>query len=270
MKSICYTLIDPRTDKIMYVGETTSIISCYKNNLYETKSKAKAKWIKELRKEGLKPKLNIVYEGEDAGEYKIKLINEIGIENLTNSFKPSSISENAISNRKASLCKVCYSVDTKTFEIVKKYNSQQEAIIDNDGKYPHDIARAIDKAKLSLGYYWISNPDKLEALRRKRSKRVYRANIRNINEYTLITNPTDEEIKMADKHGSDLNFYYVYEKDLDKFLNGNWKYRKCQYLYQGKYYNTMADVAKVYGVGRERIRQLIEAGRGGIEKINLI
>ncbi|MGM0597692.1 MAG: LEM-3-like GIY-YIG domain-containing protein [Myxococcota bacterium] len=88
LKFYVYELIDPKTNKVFYVGKGRA------NRVYTHLKKAingdpsdKGFKIREILKTGQKPKLNIVKQGlteEEAYSFERKLIDEYGLENLTN------------------------------------------------------------------------------------------------------------------------------------------------------------------------------------------
>ena len=78
-----YTLSHPITNEVRYVGKTINIKRRYKQHLYDKRGTHKASWVKSLRKDGLKPILNILEECTDNWqEREIHWISQY--DNLTN------------------------------------------------------------------------------------------------------------------------------------------------------------------------------------------
>lgn len=60
MPGYIYTLSDPRTQKIRYVGQTTNLDSRYKQHCDKIKGHPKDLWVKELKQENLLPIMTIL------------------------------------------------------------------------------------------------------------------------------------------------------------------------------------------------------------------
>jgi group I intron endonuclease len=79
-----YTLSNPTTNEVRYVGKTINIARRYKQHLYDKRTTHKASWVQSLKKVGLKPKLIILEEcnkdnWQEREKYWIRQFN-----NLTN------------------------------------------------------------------------------------------------------------------------------------------------------------------------------------------
>ena len=102
-----YTLSDPNTNKIMYVGKTRNIPKRYSDHINEAKKSnltKKQQWINSLLNNGLKPKIEILDTcSEDESEifesFYISLIKSWGFD-LTNIFT-SGMSESMKGNKYA-------------------------------------------------------------------------------------------------------------------------------------------------------------------------
>lgn len=57
-----YTLSNPITNEVRYVGKTINVKRRYKQHLYDKRIKHKYNWIQSLKNEGLKPHLTIIEE----------------------------------------------------------------------------------------------------------------------------------------------------------------------------------------------------------------
>lgn len=78
-----YTLSDPTTNEVRYVGKTINIKRRYKQHLYDKRTTHKCNWVQSLRKEGLKPILTIIETCNDNWqEREIYWISQY--DNLTN------------------------------------------------------------------------------------------------------------------------------------------------------------------------------------------
>lgn len=61
-----YALVDPHTDAVRYVGKTENVAGRFQAHCGERGSSHKHRWIAQLRREGLKPVLNLLEEcGDD-------------------------------------------------------------------------------------------------------------------------------------------------------------------------------------------------------------
>lgn len=88
MKYYVYQLIDPRSNTVFYVGKGTGD-RAYKHNQFKDGNNNfyKDSIIKQLHQQGLEPTVEIVEHfasEKDAYDYEDKLIETIGIDNLTN------------------------------------------------------------------------------------------------------------------------------------------------------------------------------------------
>ena len=85
MTHYIYTLSDPNTNEVRYVGKTINIKRRYKQHLYDKRQTShKNSWIISLRKNGLKPIMTIIEEcnNDNWEEREIYWISKY--ENLTN------------------------------------------------------------------------------------------------------------------------------------------------------------------------------------------
>lgn len=86
LKHYVYLYIDPRDNKIFYVGKGYGNRAF--SHLFEESEKEKAKIINEIRNEGLSPKIEIVIHGieddQTARKIEASIIDIIGINNLSN------------------------------------------------------------------------------------------------------------------------------------------------------------------------------------------
>lgn len=90
-----YGLIDPRNNKIFYVGKASANNRAF-DHLKETKTESlKTKLIASIRKDGLEPKVEILRYGLDSEktvfEVEAAIIDAIGIDNLTNQVRGHGI-----------------------------------------------------------------------------------------------------------------------------------------------------------------------------------
>jgi hypothetical protein len=62
MTTNIYTLTDPRTNEIRYVGKANDVSQRYKAHLNRARKHQihKSNWIKQLKKEGLKPIIDVI------------------------------------------------------------------------------------------------------------------------------------------------------------------------------------------------------------------
>lgn len=77
-----YGLVDPRTDKVMYVGCSTNPLERYRQHLVDKLHPGKLAWINELLEEGMHPSLTVfdVASGKDANALERALIDRLGAE----------------------------------------------------------------------------------------------------------------------------------------------------------------------------------------------
>jgi len=66
-----YGLVDPRTNKIMYVGFTYDPLGRYRGHLSDRSSREKFEWIEDLRRLGMLPIFRVLkrglWDGDEAG-----------------------------------------------------------------------------------------------------------------------------------------------------------------------------------------------------------
>lgn len=74
---IIYTLTDPRDNQIKYVGKTNNIKRRMQEHLVESSTTKKNNWIKSLRKQNLKPIIEILDEETDDPFWEIYWISQI-------------------------------------------------------------------------------------------------------------------------------------------------------------------------------------------------
>jgi len=175
-----YGLIDPRNNKIFYVGYTYNL----KKRLYEhiysynlNDNRYKKSIIEKILNAGLKPEMKIIdeceyifnkelnmFEHERLEIYYIKKYKEEGIKltNLTEGGKNPPISKTK---------KIVYQYD-KNLNFVNKYESITKAAIAVETQATH-ICRALDqRIRLSSkGYYWLSS-NNLNNLRTEKKKPI--------------------------------------------------------------------------------------------------
>lgn len=64
--TVIYSMTDPRTKKVRYIGKTSVLNDRSKNHLlYKSKNKEMGKWIKSLLRSGAKPIINVLEKVDD-------------------------------------------------------------------------------------------------------------------------------------------------------------------------------------------------------------
>ena len=71
-KYYVYSLIDPRTDRIRYVGQTNNPLRRYNEHVKSTEFTSKGKWVQELRDLGLKPRIVLLDEVDSQKDVNIQ------------------------------------------------------------------------------------------------------------------------------------------------------------------------------------------------------
>jgi hypothetical protein len=102
-----YALVDPRDDKIFYVGKASSNNRAFDHlqGSDETGFRGSKKHkIKEIKNDGQEPKIDVIrhgLEGDAVFEVEAAVIDTIGIENLTNEVRGHSVARGRFSSEKA-------------------------------------------------------------------------------------------------------------------------------------------------------------------------
>ncbi len=95
-----YGLVDPRDDKIFYVGKASANNRAFDHLRASEGEGAKSKRIREIRQVGLQPQVEVLRYGlADASmcfEVEAAIIDAIGLENLTNAVRGHGIERNLV------------------------------------------------------------------------------------------------------------------------------------------------------------------------------
>lgn len=169
-----YTLSDPVTYQVRYVGKSNNPLSRYRSHYYkcENESQHKRNWINSIKKSGLKPILDIVdeipisewkfWETYWIQQFKVwgfKLTNStLGGDGLTKgnqtSFQKNSIPWNKNKSGYTSSKAQAVLQYTKDGEFIKEFRTCKDAAIEF-GCIEENIRRAcVGKSKSAKGFKW--------------------------------------------------------------------------------------------------------------------
>lgn len=204
MQIFIYTLTDPTTNLIRYVGKTKSIKRRYAQHLSENSKTHKCNWIKSLKVKGIKPIIQIIDicdNKEDSiwiEQYWISQFKTWGF-NLTNLTEGGEgqygrkliFTQEHINKIKKAACKKVYQYDLNN-NLIYIFNSLKECVL----KYGNAIIRCvINERKTAYNYIWKYNSsyeknkrDISIEERKKRSNRMKEIN-------------NNKKIKVYDKKG---------------------------------------------------------------------
>jgi hypothetical protein len=177
-----YSLSDPITNEVMYIGRTKARLSARLSSHYHCSrhnSTPRDIWIANLRNNNLKPIMKVIEDVEESiwrekEKYWISYYREIN-PNLTNLSEGGEgaaglkRTEENIKTMSEVRSKPVYQLDLN-FKIIKEYSSCKNAI--KETSIPHISTSATNKGKKSAGgYVWIYKSDFEEFI--KNEKRDY-------------------------------------------------------------------------------------------------
>jgi hypothetical protein len=128
-----YTLSHPITNEVRYVGVTINPKRRYKQHLYDKRTSHKANWVQQLRKEKLKPIMNIIEECNKTNWQEQEIFWIIQYNNLTNILKGGGEYERTITDetkKKISKSLSGRNLNNTHKENIRKSQKKRSIIID--------------------------------------------------------------------------------------------------------------------------------------------
>ena len=228
MKGKIYKLIDPRDNKIRYIGQTTKDLNKrfrghMNDSLLQKKDFKKCKWIRKLVRLGLLPIIELIEEVDisildDREEYWIKYYLDLG-NNLTNTvLSRTDMCKKILKYRKSLSNKPVYGFNKYTGEIIS-FKSLPDAYKKINSK---SIPKAINGNYALKNYYWSYVPFNKDYIPHK-SKSNRPVKLTNINGKSLKFKSLDDAIRFTNG-------------DITKHKNGSRGAIKFKKFYRGYYW----------------------------------